>query len=272
MRVYGHRGARGLFPENTLEGIEAVVATGIDGIEIDVVVSGDKQLIVSHNPYAHYHICLDSSGNQLEKGEDNVKHRFYKMNYSQILSYDVGVKTHPEFLEQKKLKARIPLLADVFDSINAKVNTQFPLFLEGKFDQEMEGVLFPDLEDYALILKEFLDENEFNAQLVIKSFNINFMNTFYRLTGNRYKLGILVENNISVKDNLSQLDFVPLYYNPECKFVNIELINELHQRKIKLVTWTVNDPIEYQTLLDLDVDGVISDYPTTLINHNLCSE
>tara|TARA_B100000809_G_C14975768_1_gene472628 strand:- start:179 stop:835 length:657 start_codon:yes stop_codon:yes gene_type:complete len=218
---------------------------------------------VSHNPFAHPFFCLDAKGKEIEANDDN--HNFFKMDHSKIQSYDVGLKKHPEFLDQKKYPAKIPLLSEVFDLLNNEVTTSFSLFLEIKSDQNRVGEFYPKAEEYAMLVDSFLNENEFKGQLIVKSFDHLFLNEFYRLSKNKYRLGLLVDNQYSVRENLSQLDFVPAYYNPEYIHVTKQMVEELHHREIQLVTWTVNEIVDYEQMIYLNVDGIISDHPMRFI-------
>ena len=258
--IYGHRGARGEFPENTLEGIKSAIKLPIDGIEIDVVVTKDKQLIVSHNAYADHQFSLDPCGNEIEKSDRS--HNFFKMDYSDILKYDVGLKKHPDFLSQTNYSAQVPLLSDVFDLLNDKVLPSFKLFFEVKSEQHHVGEYYPEAKDYAALLAGFLKENHFKGDLIVKSFDPLFLNEFYLLTQKKYKIGFLVDLNHPVTLELKRLSFSPEYYNPEFLYVDKNMVEELHGRNIKLVTWTVNDKKDYEKMIDLNVDGIISDYPS----------
>jgi glycerophosphoryl diester phosphodiesterase len=260
--IYGHRGARGLFPENTLEGIKAILKLPIDGIEIDVVVNGDSELIVSHNPFAHNHFSLDEKKHEVDTASN---HNFFKMNSSKVKSYDVGTKRHPFFLKQEKFPAKIPFLSEVFEFLNRSVAVNFVLFLEIKSDQKTVGEYYPEAGEYALIVSKFLAKNRFKGQLIVKSFDPFFLNEFYRLTRDKYRLGYLVDNAYSLSVNLSKLDFVPSYYNPEFSLISENLVLEAHQHNIQIVGWTVNELSDYKRLMKMKIDGIITDYPNRFI-------
>lgn len=258
--IYGHRGARGLFPENTLKGFKELLQLPVQGFELDIVVTQDKELIVSHNPFAHHDISLTPQGKEI-KEEEERSHNFYEMRYEQVRQYDVGTKKYSDFPEQNNCKSEIPLLSQVFELMNEYVDESFVLFLEVKLDEKYSGKFYPYPEEYAVLLANFLDENDFKGKLVIKSFNPNFLNSFYSIKGLKHDLGLLVENDKSIKENLNNLHFKPAYYNLQYRFLAKGIVDELHQENMKLVTWTVNEKSAFKKSIELGVDGIITDYP-----------
>ncbi len=263
--IYGHRGARGLFPENTLEGIEETLSLPVDGIEIDIVVSKDEQLIVSHNSFAEHNFCLDPQGKEI-KEEDEKGHNFYQMDYKEICTYDVGSKIPNRFPKQKKFKASIPLLTAVFEVLNKKTTADFTFFLEVKSGEGTYGEFYPYPEKYAQLVADFLDSHQIKGKLIVKSFDAEFMNAFYKLTGNKYPLGLLVENKLTLEENLKRLAFVPAYYNPDFCLVTAKLADDLHKKGIQLVSWTINETKELEEMEIMRGDGIITDYPNRFLN------
>ena len=264
--IYGHRGARGLFPENTLEGIESTLLLPVDGIEIDIVVSKDNQLIVSHNPFAEHQFCLDPKGNEI-KQEDELSHNFHQMNYEDILRYDVGSKVVPRFLYQEKFQVKIPLLSKVFELLNQKTTADFTFFLEVKSEEKMYGEYYPYPEEYAQLVFDFLEKNKIEGQLIVKSFDPKFMNAFHKIAGKKYSLGLLVENKLSLEENLNRLEFVPEFYNPDFCLVTARLSTELQEKGIKLVSWTINEEEEIEQIRKVGGYGIITDYPNKFVNN-----
>jgi glycerophosphoryl diester phosphodiesterase len=117
---FGHRGCRGLYPENTIIGFKKAIALGVDGIEWDVVVNKDKQLVISHDQFFEKEFCLMPDGSEIS---DEKATNIYQMTQDQIEQYDCGTKVHKRFLEQQKIKETKPLLKTVFDSIDFSKTT-----------------------------------------------------------------------------------------------------------------------------------------------------
>ena len=92
--VIGHRGCRGVLPENTIVGFQRAIEDGADGIEWDVVVNADGQLVISHEPYFHNNFCLDPKGNTIQ---DESLYNIYRMTQAEIEGFDCGSKFHKNF-------------------------------------------------------------------------------------------------------------------------------------------------------------------------------
>ena len=118
--IEGHRGARGLLPENTIPSFIKALEYGVKTIELDVVVSRDNKLVVSHEPWFSSVISLDPKGNPIP-AEKQKEHNIYNMNYSEIKKYDVGSLGNKDFPEQQKMKTYKPLLSEVFVEIGKYV-------------------------------------------------------------------------------------------------------------------------------------------------------
>jgi len=110
--IIGHRGARGLYPENTLEGFIRTIKSGIRSIELDLVVSKDKKLVVSHEPFMAAHLCLFPDGNPVNidtAEEQNI----FQMDYDTISGFDCGSIAQKEFPNQENFEQRKPLFKEV---------------------------------------------------------------------------------------------------------------------------------------------------------------
>ena len=97
--LQGHRGARGLMPENTIAGFIKAVDLGVTTLELDLSVTGDSQLIVSHEPYFSPEFCADTLGNRIK--EDSIIN-LYQLSYEEIKQFDCGSLAHPRFPDQEK--------------------------------------------------------------------------------------------------------------------------------------------------------------------------
>ena len=116
--IHGHRGCRGLRPENTLPAFLHALALGVDVIELDVVVSADNQVLVSHEPWLNPEICLGPSGQRIG-GDATREFNLYHMLYADIRRCDCGQLRHPDFPEQLAMPAHKPLLSEVLMSLEA---------------------------------------------------------------------------------------------------------------------------------------------------------
>src|SRR5690606_24338626 len=115
LRLEAHRGGRGLFPENTIAAMKlAMELPGTNTLEMDLCISKDKKVVVSHDAYFHQNITTTPQGKYLT-AEEAKSHVLYQMDYDSIRSYDVGLKPHPDFPKQQRFAAVKPLLTDLID-------------------------------------------------------------------------------------------------------------------------------------------------------------
>ncbi|MFO0414793.1 MAG: glycerophosphodiester phosphodiesterase family protein, partial [Bacteroidota bacterium] len=110
--LQGHRGCRGLMPENTIPAMLHAMDLGVTTLELDVVISADGKVVVSHEPWMSSEIATKEDGKQVIHAEEKNLNLF-RMNYTEIQKFDVGLKPHPRFPDQKKMKVVKPLLTDV---------------------------------------------------------------------------------------------------------------------------------------------------------------
>ena len=148
-KIFGHRGCRGMLPENSIEGFQKAINLGADGIEFDVVVNKDKQIVISHAPYMEQKYCLMPDGGRIKQEKE---FNLFQMTQMEIEQFDCGSKYHPNFPEQKKLKTHKPLLQELFDKIDF---SEVMLLFEIKSEKRYYGKYQPQPDEYIdIILKE----------------------------------------------------------------------------------------------------------------------
>src|ERR1700754_3858617 len=108
----GHRGCRGLMPENTIPAMMKALELGVTTLEMDAVITADNQVVLSHEPFFNHEITTKPDG-KLVTAQEEKSLNIYKMTYAQTQQYDVGLRPHPRFPQQQKLKATKPLLKEV---------------------------------------------------------------------------------------------------------------------------------------------------------------
>src|SRR5688500_3464035 len=108
----GHRGCRGLMPENTIAAMLKAIDLGVTTLETDIAITKDKQPILSHEPFFNHEITTKPDGSFVTEAEEKSLN-IYKMDYEQVKSFDVGLKPHPRFPHQQKIKAIKPLLEEM---------------------------------------------------------------------------------------------------------------------------------------------------------------
>ena len=123
--IQGHRGCRGLMPENTIPAMITAIDLGVTTLELDVVVTKDKKVIVSHEPWFGRDITTKPDGSYMGEREEK-RFNIYWMTYEQTRTFDVGIKPHPRFPQQQKMKVTKPLLTEVIDSVRKETTLTPP--------------------------------------------------------------------------------------------------------------------------------------------------
>ncbi|MBL0742088.1 glycerophosphodiester phosphodiesterase [Chryseolinea lacunae] len=261
--VQGHRGARGLRPENSIPAFIAALDTGVTTLEMDVVITKDKQVVVSHEPWMSAGICYDSTGNEFSDKAEK-KYNIYQMTYDEVKRFDCGSKGNEKFPQQLKMKISKPLLSDVLVAVETQIKNygsyEVDYNIEIKSSPEDEKKYQPSIEEFSDLVYTLVDEYIPLDRLVIQSFDFRVLQYWHK----KYpaiRLAALVENTKSIDANLAALGFKPSIYSPYYKLINKEKVHHLHQEKIRVIPWTVNEVSDMLSLKGMGVDGIITDYP-----------
>ncbi|MEP6749815.1 MAG: glycerophosphodiester phosphodiesterase family protein [Bacteroidota bacterium] len=260
-----HRGGRGLMPENTIFSMINGLKMGVTTLEMDAVITKDKQVMLSHEPFFNHEITTKPDGTFIDEKEEK-KYNVYSMTYAETQQYDVGIKPHPRFPHQQKLKANKPLLSQVIDSAEAfaaSTHRALPFYnIETKTQPLTDNIYHPAPEEFVELLMNVIISKKIAERVIIQSFDPRTLQIIHQ----KYhfmKTALLIEDfdKRSLEDQLKQLDFTPTIYSPAYQLVNEALLLSCHQKNIKVIAWTVNDKAEIQKLRQMGVDGIISDYP-----------
>ncbi len=260
----GHRGARGVLPENSLEGFIYALDRDMTTLEMDVVISADSQVVISHEPYVSSEICLDTNGRTLS-AERQKELNIYHMTYEEVALYDCGSKPHPRFSKQQKQRTYKPLLRDAIEATEAYAkSTQRPLpyyNIELKSKPEEIGLSQPSHDLFAQLVLAVIEEAGIADRAIIQSFDPAALNAAYTLNP-RIGYSFLVEKTSPPwKNKLEALAFTPDVLSPDYRLVDQHLIEFAAEKDMLVIPWTVNDPKEARQLIKLGVDGLITDYP-----------
>jgi glycerophosphoryl diester phosphodiesterase len=259
--IYGHRGARGLFPENTLQGFVYAAGLGIQGLEMDVVISKDKKVVVSHEPWMNPKTCTKP---------DNSKVNFlrrknlYKMPYEEIRKYDCGLRGNPGFPDQIKVSAHKPTLREVIELVEEFITInklpQLTYNIEIKSSWISDNELHPPPTEFVeLVLKELEPFNIFN-RILIQSFDMRPLNILYEKKAG-CMIGMLVKSPLFISGKLKRLDFIPYTCGIYYKYAGERWINRIHELGMKVLVWTENEIKDMKNHVALGIDGIITDYP-----------
>lgn len=261
----GHRGCRGLMPENTLPAMLQAMQLGVHTLEMDVVISRDGKPVLSHEPFFNHEITTTPAGKRVTIEEEKSLN-LYRMDYAEISRYDVGMAPHPRFPNQVKLQVCKPLLADIIDSVRADCERNrrpIPFFnIETKSDPAGDGIFHPLPEVFVDRLMEVINQKQFVTQVIIQSFDPRTLQYLHQKFP-EIKTALLIEDydKRTLAVQLQQLGFIPTIYSPAHQLVTPLLVKQCKDMGMGLIPWTVNDIATMQQLKDLGVTGIISDYP-----------
>lgn len=261
----GHRGCRGLMPENTIPAMLHAIDLGVTTLETDASITKDKKVILSHEPFFNHDITTKPNGQFVTPSEERSLNIF-QMNYADVEKYDVGLKPHPRFKQQQKLATVKPLLADMIETVEAycesKHKAPIQYNIETKTQPLTDNIYHPAPEEFVDLLLDVIYSKKIEKRVTIQSFDIRTLQYLHKK--NKYiKTALLVEDfdKKTFTEQIAELGFTPTIYSPNYTLVNAELIQSCKQNKVHILPWTVNDLPTIQKLKDMGVDGVISDFP-----------
>ena len=263
--VQGHRGARGLLPENTIPAFLKALELGVTTLEMDAVISKDHEVVVSHEPWFASAICSLPSGAPIPEGEER-NHRLYALTYDEIARYDCGRRGNPRFLKQEKMSVAKPRLRDVIEAAEAYAREHdlppVRYNIETKSRPDFDGTFHPDPETFTRLLHEVVEEAGVKDRTILQSFDIRTLQAAHRLYPD-WTTALLIsrEQDRGLDGNLAALGFTPEIYSPDYQLVDAPLVEAVHERGMLILPWTVNMLEEMRRLKALGVDGVITDYP-----------
>ncbi|MBZ4037437.1 glycerophosphodiester phosphodiesterase [Flavobacterium sp. 17A] len=267
IEVQGHRGDRGNFPENSIPAFISALKKGVDVLELDVVISKDQKVVVSHEPFMSSQYMLDFAGQPISK-EKEKSYNLYEMTYDSIRTFDGGSRGNSSFPMQQKQKTYKPLLSEMIDTVEEYIakNNLKPIRynIEIKSEKADYGKRQPEPEVFTQMVMQIIKEKGIEKRINIQSFDPTVLNVMHKKFP-KIKLAYLVGEGAIAK-NLSVLDFKPEIYSPHYKLLNKEAVDSLRVLKMKIIPWTVNDDTAIDNMIQLQVDGIITDYPEKVIS------
>ena len=261
----GHRGCRGLMPENTLPAMLKALDLGVTTLEMDAMVTKDRKVILSHDPYFNPDITTKPDGSFFTAKEEK-QYTIFNMTLEETQLYDVGLKPYARFPKQQRIAATKPLLSEVIANADAYAllkQRPLPFYnIETKSKEGTDGINHPAPQEYVDLLMAIVKEKKVGERVIIQSFDPRTLQVVHHDQPG-IKTALLIEDfdKRTLKDQLQQLGFTPTIYSPAYSLVTPALISDCHRKKIKVIPWTVDDKKEIDRLTHLGVDGIITDYP-----------
>ena len=261
--LQGHRGARGLRPENSIPAFLLALDSGVTTVELDLAITKDKQIVVSHEPWMSSSICFQPDGSEIAAGGEK-SFNIYELNYEDVRKFDCGSKGNEKFPEQVRMKAVKPLLKDVIIAIEHHIKShslyEVDYNIEIKTTPSGDGKFHPSPEVFSDLVYNLIDQYLPLERVVIQSFDFRVLKYWHEKYPD-VRLSALIENTRTVDANLKTLGFKPSVYSSHFKLLTKEKVEYLQKLKIRVIPWTVNETSDMQRLLQWKVDGFITDYP-----------
>ena len=287
IKIYGHRGARGDLPENTLESFKYLFENNIRAFETDVLISKDLVPVITHDFYLDISMTKDANGDWI----NNKNIKIYDLKYDEILNYDVGSinklsKYGRRFLNQKSLPdQKIPKLMEIFDLINSINIKDLVLNLEVKSTPVEDGLTPPPHEMVKIIMND-IEKSNLNENILISSFDWRILKEFKiqapKLTRGylsyQQNSGVKISNTIYKNSPWMDLTLAFNEYDlpklikklggkvwcPFYRDIQKKDIDKAHDQGLVVNVWTVNKENDMMRMIEYGADGIITDYPLKL--------
>ena len=265
--LQGHRGARGLLPENSIPGFLLAFDLGVTTLEMDTVINADGDVVVSHDPWMCAAICSHPDGRAVTESEQKGL-RIYAMSGAEMAGFDCGKRGHPDFPRQRPMAVTKPLLRDVFAAVASHAAVQgrqrrsgpVRYNIEIKSRPEHDERFHPRVERFASLLYAVVNEFGQVGNTTIQSFDPRALEAVHRIDP-KISTSLIVDNRDGLSANLGRLGFTPSIYSPHFALLDRRQTDAAHALGVRVIPWTVNDADSMRKLTGMGVDGLITDYP-----------
>lgn len=244
--VHGHRGARALRPENTIPAFEYAIAQGVDVLELDMAVTRDNVVVVSHDPLINAEIC--------EGPQTGIPIR--ALNLAELRRYDCGGKRNPRFPRQQPIPGtRIPTLAEVF-ALAPKGAFRFNI--ETKVSEHS-----PDPEEFVRLVLAVVRKHHLESRVILQSFDFRALHAMKALDPSIPRAALYEGGLRDFAAIAREADATII--SPELQLVSPRQVKAAHLAGLQVIPWTANEPSQWRRLVDAGVDAIITDDPAALI-------
>ncbi|KAF0125810.1 MAG: glycerophosphoryl diester phosphodiesterase [Elusimicrobia bacterium] len=261
--VEGHRGSRGTHPENTLPAFDEALRAGVEVLELDMGVTKDNIVVVSHDPQVNPLICLGPGGARLEKPVP-----LRSLTLKELKEYDCGSLKNPRFPEQAQVPGtRTPTLDEVFAYVK---NSTQPAAARVRFNIETkifpgEPLASPPPDEFARLVATVLRKHGMEKRTVVQSFDYRPLLEIKKISPS-VKTAQLTAENLLDPDSVMRGSGADIW-SPYFKWINGDVVKKAQKSGITVVPWTLNSEEEWDRAVSYGVDGIITDYPAKLIDH-----
>ncbi len=281
VRLIGHRGARGVMPENSMEGFRFTTGIGVVALEFDVVLTRDRIPVITHNHHLSRAATRTADGNWIKGEEPKVADlTLAQVQELEVGGLDGGSVYGKRFVDQAFMnKVRVPRLADLLDLARRPENSGLHLLLELKSDPEMKDDASERSDVVAIVVAE-IRARGLEPRTVLHSFDWDMLDECRAQAPEMPTsyLSKLPENTDDPGEDSSKSvgpDFAAMTVSlpravrdaggqiwcPHVHDVTSALVAEAHSLGLLVCSWTVNEAADIEAMIDAGVDGIVSDYP-----------
>ena len=287
IKIYGHRGARGDLPENTLDSFKYLFENNINAYETDILISKDLIPVITHD------FRLDPSFTKDEEGDwitdENIK--IFDLTYNEISKFDVGslnklTRYGRRFLNQRSLEnQKIPKLDELLELSSKNLSQDTIINLEIKSTPD-EKNLTPSPKEMVQIVLNEIKKSNLQDKIIISSFDWRILREVKNQSPeiSRAYLTFQQEKGLKIKKTIYSkspwIDHIPLTivydlpkiikelggsaWHPYYKDINKKAVQDAHDYNLPVNVWTVNDQYHMLKMIEYEVDGIMTDYPLKL--------
>lgn len=239
IEIIAHRGDRSRFPENTLPAFQAAIDAGATGLELDLLITSDHEIVIHHDFALNPQLCTYDNGSELSETP-----LVYSLPLSFLKTLDCGRKTDPRFTG-----VRIPTLREFLDLCSSHPSILLDLELK------CEPPLTPSPEIFARLVAAEAS----SSPILYSSFNADILFALRKIKPSARLLFLFTSS-----DDLSTVLKTARALNaealgPEESLLTPEIMEQL--KAFKVIPWTANNPARWKHLIALGVSGIITDDP-----------
>jgi len=255
LEIHGHRGARGNYPENSITAFDYAMNINIDVLEFDLNMTKDKNIIIYHDKNINTELCINGPSLPIKE-----------LTLSEIKNYTCGKIQNIDFKEQNTSSEKIPTFIELLEFIN---NSNYQNKNTIKFNVEIKTEINLDTNsevvEFADFLINILNKYNIKERTIIQSFDERAL-IAVKKNDPTIKISLLIEDpNINMIERAKKINvnFISPYYT----LLNKELVEKIHNNGFKVIPWNINTTKQFQEMIDMNVDGIISDYPKEMIDY-----
>jgi len=279
--LQGHRGARGLMPENTLPAFQRAIELGVDTLECDMGITKDGVVVIHHDLLLNPDTTRGPDGKWLSHRGPAIS----ELTFEELQKYDVGrlkpgtdySKSFPD--QQPVDGTRIPKLSDLFDLVKNSGNAKIGFDCETKVSPRYRSLTLPPEEFARRVIAE-IRKHGMQARITVQSFDWSTLQVIQREAPEIRTMYLTSPSTLAPADGFDPAlwlaGFTPAVHGsvtaaikaaggriwaPNHAYLSPALLADAHAHGLIVIAWTVNEPETIARLLKMGVDGIISDRP-----------